>query len=107
MANNPRWIEVGAEANRRRARQAARRQSVLAQQALDLLRAEHRRAEHHPRWIQALEHRVNHPEAPLAELADSMTPPMTKYAYAALLRRALRGAGGVDGGPDDEEGFPE
>ena len=79
---------MGAEANRRRARQAARRQSELAQQALDVLQAGLPM-----RWIQALEHRIEHPEATLTELADSMSPPMTKHAYAALLRRALRGGG--------------
>ncbi|MEX7474257.1 helix-turn-helix domain-containing protein [Mycobacterium adipatum] len=97
---------MGAEANRRRARQAARRQSELAQQALDVLQAGLQQAGHPLRWIQALEHRIEHPEATLTELADSMSPPMTKHAYAALLRRALLG-GGVDVGPNNEKGFPE
>ena len=34
-----------------------------------------------------------------------MTPPMTKHAYAALLRRALRGGGiTADDGHGDNEG---
>lgn len=104
MANNPRWNEVGAEANRRRARQAARRQSELAQQALTVLQAGLQQAGHRPRWIRALEHRIEHPEATLAELADSMIPPMTKHAYAALLRRALRGGGITGTASTDDEG---
>lgn len=97
---------MGAEANRRRARQAARRQSELAQQALDVLQAGLQHAGHPLRWIRALEHRIEHPEATLTELADSMNPPMTKHAYAALLRRALSG-GGVDVGPNNEKRCPE
>ena len=45
------------------------------------------------RWIRALQHRINNPDGALAELGQTMTPPMTKHAYAALLRRALRGGG--------------
>ncbi len=91
MANNPRWTEVSADANQARARQAGRQQAVLARMALEVL--QQRSGAHVPRWIQALQQRVDHPDGTLAELGQSMTPPLTKHAYAALLRRALRGAG--------------
>lgn len=47
--------------------------------------------------------RAGQRHAALAELGQTFTPPMTKHAFAALLRRALRG-GGV--GFDDAEPQP-
>ena len=90
MANNPRWAQVSAEANASRASQAAREQAALARKALAALQTQH--GAHVARWIEALQHRIEHPEATLAELSQSMNPPLTKDVYAALLRRALRGA---------------
>lgn len=88
MANNPRWAEVSAEANAVRARQAGQEQAVLARAAVAVLRMQE--GPHVTRWIQALQHRIERPDATLAELSQSMYPPLTKNAYAALLRRALR-----------------
>jgi hypothetical protein len=48
-------------------------------------------------WIQALERRISNPDAALVELGQTMTPPISKHAYAALLRRALRGGGVTTG----------
>ncbi|PJE01159.1 MAG: hypothetical protein CK429_35720 [Mycobacterium sp.] len=90
MANNPRWAEVSAEANAVRARQAGQEQAVLARAAVAVLRMQE--GPHVTRWIQALQHRIERPDATLAELSQAMYPPLTKNAYAALLRRALRGA---------------
>ena len=92
ITNNPRLTDVGSEANRQRARQAGRQQAVLARMALAALQAQ-RPGAHRDRWIRALQHRISNPDGALAELGQTMTPPMTKHAYAALLRRALRGGG--------------
>ena len=92
ITNNPRLADVGSEANRQRASQAGRQQAVLARLALAALQAQ-RPAAHRDRWIRALQHRISNPDGALAELGQTMTPPMTKHAYAALLRRALRGGG--------------
>jgi hypothetical protein len=73
MANNPRWAEVSADANQERASHAGREQ------------------------------RIDNPHGCLTELGRSTTPALTKYAYAALLRRALR-AGGIF---DDRSAEPE
>jgi DNA-binding transcriptional regulator WhiA len=94
MANNPRWAALSAGTNQARAGRAGRRQVALARRALGVLQEERRGSDLHvSRWVQALAHRVDHPEMTLAELGQSMTPPLTKDAYAALLRRALRKAG--------------
>lgn len=90
MANNPRWAEVSAGANASRASQAGREQAALARKALAVLQTQ--AGPHVERWIEALQHRIERPDATLAALSQSMSPPLTKYAYAALLRRALRGA---------------
>lgn len=79
--------------NRRRASQSGRRQAELARLALDALHAEQPAGAHVSRWVQALQHRVDNPEAALGDLGHTMTPPMTKHRYAALLRRALQGSG--------------
>lgn len=92
IANNPRLADVGSHANRQRASQAGRQQAVLARLAMDGLQRQ-RPTVHRDRWIRALQHRISNPDAALAELGQTMTPPMTKHAYAALLRRALRGGG--------------
>lgn len=98
IANNPRLDEHSTQNNRRRAAEAGRQQAVLARIALRALQ-DQPPAPHHDRWIVALRHRIDNPDGALADLGQSMTPPMTKDAYAALLRRALRG-GGVGGGQD-------
>ena len=98
IANNPRLADVGSAANRRRASEAGRRQAALARQALAALKAQTPTVAHQQRWMRALQHRVDNPDSALAELGQTMTPPMSKHAYAALLRRALRGGGVTDGG---------
>lgn len=90
--NNPRLAAVGSEANRQRALQAGRTQAALARIALAALQAQRPNARR-GRWITALQHRISNPDATLAELGHTMTPAMTKHAYAALLRRALQGGG--------------
>lgn len=93
MANNPRWAELGADANAERASNAGRQQAALARRALAVLAGQVQGGVHVQRWIAALEHRIANPHESLAELGASLTPPMTKHAYAALLRRALAAAG--------------
>ena len=92
IANNPRLADVGSQNNRQKAAAAGRTQAVLARIALERLQSQ-RPSAHRDRWIQALQHRISNPDGALAELGQTMTPPMTKHAYAALLRRALRGGG--------------
>lgn len=96
MANNPRWSEVAADANQARASASGRQQADLARRALDVLQEQAPTAAHVQRWIQALQHRIDHPDAAMAELGQSMTPPLSKNAYAALLRRAFRASGVTD-----------
>jgi len=86
--NNPGIPAVGVRATMRRSRETALRQTEQAKTALPELRA----ADRNPLWIAVIEHRIAHPDATLRELAESMTPPMTKHAYAAQLRRALAAA---------------
>ena len=92
MGCNSLLTDLGSEANRQRARQAGRQQAVLARMALAALQAQ-RPAARRQWWIRALQHRISNPDGALAELGQTMTPPITKHAYAALLRRALRGGG--------------
>ena len=92
IANNPRLAEVGSQNKRQKAAAAGRTQAVLARIALETLQGQ-RPSAHRDRWIRALKHRISNPDGALAELGQSMAPPMTKHAYAALLRRALRGGG--------------
>jgi len=92
ITNNPRLTDVGSEANRQRARQAGRQQAVLARMALAALQSQRPEARRQQR-TRALQHRISNPDGALAELGQTMTPPITKHAYAALLRRALRGGG--------------
>jgi DNA-binding transcriptional regulator WhiA len=92
IATNPQLADMNSEANRQRASQAGRQQAVLARMALAALQTQ-RPTAHRDRWIRALKHRISNPNGALAELGQTMTPPLTKHAYAALLRRALRGGG--------------
>ena len=41
-------------------------------------------------WTPALQHRISNPVACWPKLDQTMTPPMTGHAYAALLRRTAR-----------------
>lgn len=93
MANNPRWAEVSAGANQARASEAGHQQAELARRALTVLQRQPRSGAHVQRWVQALQHRIDHPDVALAELGQSMSTPLSKNAYAALLRRAFKGAG--------------
>lgn len=77
-------------ANKRRAEDTGQRQAARARAALAKLRAADDRS--HQRWIDVLQHRADHPHASLRELAQTISPPMSKSAYAALLRRALQAA---------------
>lgn len=103
IANNPRLAEVGSQNNQQKAAAAGRAQAAMARIAMDKLLAQ-RPSAHRDRWIAALLHRISSPNSSLAELGQAMTPPLTKHAYAALLRRALRGGGITAAGPDDREG---
>lgn len=103
-ARNPQLVDLGSAANRARAVAAGHQQSVLAQKALTQLQSDSDTAgRHRQRWMAALEHRINHPDSTLAELGSTMTPALTKHAYAALLRRALRG-GGITRTPGAQRG---
>lgn len=99
VSPNPWLVDAGRAANCRRASKVGRRQAVLARHALTVMEASSRPAtQQQQRWIQALRHRADHPDTTLRVLAETMTPPMTKNAYAALLRRALRaGTAGMEG----------
>ncbi|MGD9622275.1 MAG: helix-turn-helix domain-containing protein [Mycolicibacterium sp.] len=88
--NNPGITDAGIAANRRRATRIGQRQAEQARHALAVLTAA--TTDRHPQWVDVLRHRADNPTASLRELAESMTPPMTKHAYAAQLRRALRAA---------------
>lgn len=104
IATNPQLADMNSEDNRQRASQAGRQQAVLARLALAGLQAQ-RPTAHRDRWIRALKHRISNPDGALAELGQTMTPPMTKHAYAALLRRALRSGGmSADDGQTHDEG---
>ena len=65
IANNPRLVDVGSEANRQRASKAGRQQAVLARLALATLQAQ-RPAARRERWIRALQHRISSPDETLA-----------------------------------------
>jgi cell division protein WhiA len=68
-------------ANRRRTAAAARRNATRATQVLtDRLP---------PAWAEAAHLRAAYPHLSLAELAAKASPPVTKDAFAARLRRAL------------------
>ncbi len=104
ITNQPRLADMNSAANRQRASQAGRQQAMLARLALAALQTQ-RPTAHRDRWIRALQHRISNPNGALAELGQTMTPPLTKHAYAALLRRALRGGGMSAGhGQSHDEG---
>jgi DNA-binding transcriptional regulator WhiA len=104
IAHQPRLADMNSAANRQRASQAGRQQAVLARLALAALQTQ-RPTAHRDRWIRALQHRISNADGALAELGQTMTPPLTKHAYAALLRRALRGGGMTAGhGHSHDEG---
>lgn len=88
--NNPGIHDAGLASNKRRSLQHGQRQAEQAQQALDVLQT---RGDLYTHWAAVLRHRADNPTRSLRELADTMAPPMTKHAYAAQLRRALRAAG--------------
>lgn len=90
IAKSSRLADIGSQAHRQKAAAAGRTQAVLARIAMQAL-LDRRSSTHRLRWIQALQHRIGNPDGTLAELGQTMTPPMTKHAYAALLRRAPRG----------------
>lgn len=86
--NNPHAPKNFREENRRRAHQTGQRQAERAREALDRLQG----GILYGHWEAVLRHRADNPTASLRELAETMTPPLTKNAFAALLRRALRAA---------------
>lgn len=84
-------LEMAAvAANVQRAERVGRVQADLARRAVQTLRAADDRC--HGRWIDALQHRVDHPTFSLRQCGETMTPPMSKHQYSALLRRALLAA---------------
>ncbi|WP_241473833.1 hypothetical protein [Mycolicibacterium neoaurum] len=94
IANNPRLDEHSTQNNRRRAAEAGRQQAVLAAALCAPYRISRlHRTTTDGSWRCGT--RIDNPDGAL-DLGQSMTPPMTKDAYAALLRRALRGGGGQD-----------
>lgn len=72
--------------NRQRAESAGREQADRSRRALVTLQSVSDRSRQ--RWIDALQHRVDHPDYSLRRCAETMTPPMSKHQYFALLRRA-------------------
>lgn len=86
--NNKGLTADGIAANLRRSRETGKRQADQARQALARLQQLQPSADT-ARWIAVLQHRIDNPEATLAELGRTMTPPMTKAAYASQLRRLL------------------
>lgn len=84
------------KANDDRARNAARRQAAAARSALDVLAAHDVKPElsstpvWRRQWIEVLRRRAADDVSTLSGLAATMTPPMTKDAFAGQLRRACR-----------------
>lgn len=104
-SNNPQLGSVAADANARRSRTAGQRQAHEARQCLARLTGDTETAvadragvtpETVRRWTAALRLRVDRPHASLRELGAAMNPPLTKDAYAALYRRAVRAARRVE-----------
>lgn len=87
--NNKGLTADGIAANLRRSRETGTRQVAAARQALTHLQQQAQPDADTARWIAVLQHRIDNPEATLAELGMTMTPPMTKAAYASQLRRLL------------------
>jgi len=86
------WSPVLESANAARSSAAAGQTVDAARRALPVLARQAHRSGPVQQWIQVLAHRIENPHMTLAELAAAMPAPMTKNAYAALLRRALRAA---------------
>jgi len=86
------WSPVLESANAARSSAAAAHTVDAARRALPVLAGRRRLDEAAQQWIQVLSHRIDNPHMTLAELGASMPTPLTKNAYAALLRRALRAA---------------
>ncbi|MGB8402615.1 MAG: helix-turn-helix domain-containing protein [Mycobacterium sp.] len=86
------WSPVLESANAARSSAAAHHTVASARRALPVLAQRSRLNGPVQQWIQVLAHRIENPNMTLAELAESMPTPVTKNAYAALLRRALRAA---------------
>lgn len=89
----PAALETLAGANADRAQKAAQTWVVEALQALEAIRVAAPnmagpRGISVRQWVKVLEVRAANDGASLRELAALMTPPMTKNAYAAALRRA-------------------
>ncbi|MCV7286105.1 hypothetical protein H7J87_12270 [Mycolicibacterium wolinskyi] len=76
--------------NRQRSEAAGREQADQAQRALKVLQESGDHA--HQRWIDALQQRIDHPTYSLRKCGETMTPPLSKHQYSALLRRALLAA---------------
>lgn len=93
-----------SRANEDRARSAARRQAAAAHWALGVLAAHDVGPELSSTpvwrrlWIDVLRRRAADDVSPLSGLAATMSPPMTKDAFAGQLRRACRFAAAVDAG---------
>ncbi len=83
-------------ANLARAEEVGRVQADRARRAVLVLRAADDRCQE--RWIEALQHRVDHPTFTLRQCGETMTPPMSKHQYSALLRRALLAAQALEDG---------
>lgn len=91
-ATADRWSPVFESANAARSSAAAAHTVDAARRALPVLAQRPRLYGAVQQWIQVLAHRIENPHMTLAELGESMPVPLTKNAYAALLRRALRAA---------------
>ncbi len=91
-----------SKANEDRARSAARRQASAARAALAVLAARGIGSELSSTavwrrlWIDVLRRRATDDVSTLGGLAATMSPPMTKDAFAGQLRRACRFAAEVD-----------
>lgn len=98
VARGVRLVKVSENlklANAARAADAAHQRAAQARAAIQVLECGCQRVQMPPhasrkQWIEVLSMRAENEAAPLSVLAASMSPPMTKDRYAALLRRALR-----------------
>jgi hypothetical protein len=92
-------------ANEDRRRTAAARQSQRAQEALRVLSEMDVSATPvwRKRWKDVLQLRAADSESSLAQLAASMSPPMTKSAFSCQLDRAINAAGLAAGDPADQQ----
>lgn len=99
--------------NEDRARSAARRQATAARWALAVLAAHHVGPElsgtpvWRRQWIDVLRRRAADELSTLSGLAATMSPPMTKDAFAGQLRRACRFAAVVASGTAADGVLPD